>query len=258
MELQLKRPLVFFDIESTGLSPEKDRIVEISLIKVYPDGHEEVRTRRINPECHIPEESTAVHGITDDDVRDCPTFRQVAKSLASMIQGCDIAGYNSNRFDVPLLGEEFIRAGVEVDFSRCRFIDVQTIFHKMERRTLEAAYKFYCEKDLTEAHSAEADTRATLEVLKAQLDRYPEDLQNDVEFLSSFTTQQRNLDLAGRFVYNEKDEVVINFGKHKGTSVAEVLKKEPGYYDWVMKADFPEDTKRHLTRLRFKLASENN
>ena len=258
MELQLKRPLIFFDIESTGLSPEKDRIVEISLIKVYPDGHEEVRTRRINPECHIPEESTAVHGITDDDVRDCPTFRQVAKSLASMIQGCDVAGYNSNRFDVPLLGEEFIRAGVEVDFSRCRFIDVQTIFHKMERRTLEAAYKFYCEKDLTEAHSAEADTRATLEVLKAQLDRYPEDLQNDVEFLSSFTTQQRNLDLAGRFVYNEKDEVVINFGKHKGTPVAEVLKKEPGYYDWVMKADFPEDTKRHLTRLRFKLASENN
>ena len=258
MELQLKRPLVFFDIESTGLSPEKDRIVEISLIKVYPDGHEEVRTRRINPECHIPEESTAVHGITDDDVRDCPTFRQVAKSLASMIQGCDIAGYNSNRFDVPLLGEEFIRAGVEVDFSRCRFIDVQTIFHKMERRTLEAAYKFYCEKNLTEAHSAEADTRATLEVLKAQLDRYPEDLQNDVEFLSSFTTQQRNLDLAGRFVYNEKDEVVINFGKHKGTPVAEVLKKEPGYYDWVMKADFSEDTKQHLTRLRFKLASENN
>ena len=258
MELQLKRPLVFFDIESTGLSPEKDRIVEISLIKVYPDGHEEVRTRRLNPECHIPEESTEVHGITDDDVRDCPTFRQVAKSLASMIQGCDIAGYNSNRFDVPLLGEEFIRAGVEVDFSRCRFIDVQTIFHKMERRTLEAAYKFYCEKDLTEAHSAEADTRATLEVLKSQLDRYPEDLQNDVEFLSSFTTQQRNLDLAGRFVYNEKDEVVINFGKHKGVPVAEVLKKEPGYYDWVMKADFPEDTKRHLTRLRFKLASENN
>ena len=251
MELQLKRPLVFFDIESTGLSPEKDRIVEISLIKVYPDGHEEVRTRRLNPECHIPEESTAVHGITDDDVRDCPTFRQVAKSLASMIQGCDIAGYNSNRFDVPLLGEEFLRADVEVDFSRCRFIDVQTIFHKMERRTLEAAYKFYCDKDLTEAHSAEADTRATLEVLKAQLDRYPEDLQNDVEFLSSFTMQQRNL-------YNEKDEVVINFGKHKGVPVAEVLKKEPGYYDWVMKADFPEDTKRHLTRLRFKLASENN
>ena len=258
MELQLKRPLVFFDIESTGLSPEKDRIVEISLIKVYPDGHEEVRTRRLNPECHIPEESTEVHGITDDDVRDCPTFRQVAKSLASMIQGCDIAGYNSNRFDVPLLGEEFLRADVEVDFSRCRFIDVQTIFHKMERRTLEAAYKFYCDKDLTEAHSAEADTRATLEVLKAQLDRYPEDLQNDVEFLSSFTTQQRNLDLAGRFVYNEKDEVVINFGKHKGTPVAEVLKKEPGYYDWVMKADFSEDTKQHLTRLRFKLASENN
>ena len=258
MELQLKRPLVFFDIESTGLSPEKDRIVEISLIKVYPDGHEEVRTRRLNPECHIPEESTAVHGITDDDVRDCPTFRQVAKSLASMIQGCDIAGYHSNRFDVPLLGEEFIRADVEVDFSRCRFIDVQTIFHKMERRTLEAAYKFYCDKDLTEAHSAEADTRATLEVLKSQLDRYPEDLQNDVEFLSSFTTQQRNLDLAGRFVFNEKNEVVINFGKHKGVPVAEVLKKEPGYYDWVMKADFPEDTKRHLTRLRFKLASENN
>lgn len=258
MELHLKRPLIFFDIESTGLSPEKDRIIEISLIKVYPDGHEEVRTRRLNPECPIPEESTAVHGITDDDVRDCPPFRQVAKSLAAMIQGCDIAGYNSNRFDVPLLGEEFIRAGVDVDFTRCRFVDVQTIFHKMERRTLEAAYKFYCDKVLTDAHSAEADTRATLEVLKAQLDRYPEDLQNDVEFLATFTAQQRNLDLAGRFVYNEKDEVVINFGKHKGTPVADVLKKEPGYYDWVMKADFPEDTKRHLTRLRFKLAAENN
>ncbi len=256
MNLQLKRPLIFFDIESTGLSPEKDRIIEISLIKVYPDGREEVRTRRLNPECPIPPESTEIHGIKDEDVQDCPTFRQVAKSLATMIQGCDIAGYNSNRFDVPMLGEEFLRAGVEVDFTRCRFIDVQTIYHKLERRTLEAAYRFYCNKELTDAHSAEADTRATLEVLKAQLERYPEELQNDVDFLSSFSMQQRNLDLAGRFIYNDKDEVVVNFGKHKGVPVAEVLRKEPGYYDWVMKADFSEDTKRHLMRLRLQLATE--
>ncbi len=256
MNLQLKRPLIFFDIESTGLSPEKDRIIEISLIKVYPDGREEVRTRRLNPECPIPPESTEIHGIKDEDVQDCPTFRQVAKSLATMIQGCDIAGYNSNRFDVPMLGEEFLRAGVEVDFTRCRFIDVQTIYHKLERRTLEAAYRFYCNKELTDAHSAEADTRATLEVLKAQLERYPEELQNDVDFLSSFSMQQRNLDLAGRFIYNDKDEVVVNFGKHKGVPVAEVLRKEPGYYDWVMKADFSEDTKRHLMRLLLQLATE--
>ena len=258
MKLNLKNPLVVFDLETTGLDIVNDRIIQLSFIKVYPDGKEERGDHLINPGRHIPEMITELTGIDDEKVKDAPSFKQISTTLAETFKGCDFAGFNSNRFDVPLLGEEFLRADVEVDFSRCRFIDVQTIFHKMERRTLEAAYKFYCDKDLTEAHSAEADTRATLEVLKAQLDRYPEDLQNDVEFLSSFTMQQRNLDLAGRFVYNEKDEIVINFGKHKGVPVAEVLKKEPGYYDWVMNADFPEDTKRHLTRLRFKLASENN
>ena len=258
MKLNLTKPLIVFDLETTGLDLVNDRVIQISYIKVYPDGKEERENIFVNPGKTIPKEVSMLTGITDTDIADAPTFKSLAASLSEKFKGCDFAGFNSNHFDIPMLAEEFLRAGIDFDFSRCRLIDAQTIFHKMERRTLEAAYKFYCDKDLTEAHSAEADTRATLEVLKAQLDRYPEDLQNDVEFLSSFTMQQRNLDLAGRFVYNEKDEVVINFGKHKGVPVAEVLKKEPGYYDWVMKADFPEDTKRHLTRLRFKPASENN
>ena len=192
MKLNLKRPIVFLDLETTGVDPAKDRIVEISLVKVMPDGTQEVKTRRLNPEMHIPEAASAVHGIHDEDVADCPTFREISKSLWSYISGCDFAGYNSNKFDIPVLVEEFLRAGVDVDMDKCRFIDVQNIFHRMEQRTLVAAYKFYCGKDLTQAHSAEADTLATYEVLKAQLDRYDE-LQNDVEFLSEFSTRSKEL-----------------------------------------------------------------
>ncbi|KGN99139.1 DNA polymerase III subunit epsilon [Porphyromonas gingivicanis] len=257
MKLALNRPIIFFDIESTGLSPVKDRIVEISLLKVYPDGREESKTRRINPECPIPPETTAIHGISDDDVKDCPTFRQIAKSLASEFVGCDIAGYNSNRFDIPMLAEEFIRAGVEINLGQYRFVDVQNIFHKMEQRTLEAAYRFYCNEELKDAHSAEADTRATYEVLKAQLDRYPDQLQNNIEFLAQFSQQNRNVDLAGRIILNDKSEPIINFGKHKGRSVQEVLLQEPGYYGWILGSDFPEDTKKHFTRLYLEATRKN-
>ncbi len=257
MNLSLTRPIIFFDIESTGLSPVKDRIVEISLLKVFPDGKEESKTRRLNPECPIPPEVTAVHGISDEDVKDCPTFRQIAKSLAAEFVGCDIAGYNSNRFDIPMLAEEFIRAGVEINLAQYRFIDVQNIFHKMEQRTLEAAYKFYCNADLTQAHSAEADTRATYEVLKAQLDRYPDQLQNDVAFLSQFSQQNKNVDLAGRIILNDKNEPTINFGKHKGRLVHDVLLSEPGYYGWILGSDFSEDTKKHFTRLYLEATRKN-
>lgn len=257
MKLALNRPIIFFDIESTGLSPVKDRIVEISLLKVYPDGREESKTRRINPECPIPPETTAIHGISDDDVKDCPTFRQIAKSLASEFVGCDIAGYNSNRFDIPMLAEEFIRAGVDINLGQYRFVDVQNIFHKMEQRTLEAAYRFYCNEELKDAHSAEADTRATYEVLKAQLDRYPDQLQNNIEFLAQFSQQNRNVDLAGRIILNDKSEPIINFGKHKGRSVQEVLLQEPGYYGWILGSDFPEDTKKHFTRLYLEATRKN-
>ncbi len=252
MELNLKRPIVFFDIESTGVEPARDHIVEISLIKVHPNGDEEVKTRRINPGVHIPEASTAIHGITDQDVADCPTFPQVANSLAEFIKCADLAGYNSNKFDIPMLVEEFMRAGVEIDLSGKRFVDVQNIFHKMEQRTLAAAHKFYCGTEIENAHSAEADIRATLAVLKAQLDRYPEELKNDVEFLADFSRMSRNVDFAGRIALNERDVPVFNFGKHKGRPVAEVLATEPSYYNWMMNGDFPMETKQVLTRLRIE------
>lgn len=248
MELNLKRPIVFFDLETTGINITKDRIVEISVLKVMPDGSVTERTRRINPEMHIPEEATAVHHITDEDVANEPTFRQVAKSLAEMFKGSDIAGYNSNRFDVPMLDEEFRRAGVDFDFSACRMVDVQTIYHKKEPRTLEAAYRFYCNAPLDGAHSANADTRATYEVLKAQLDRYP-DIPNDIEKLSEFTSFTRNVDLIGRLVYNDKRQEVINFGKYKGRLASEVLATDTGYYGWIMGGDFPENTKAAFTRI---------
>ena len=229
-----------------------DRIVELSLIKVYPNGDEEVKSRRLNPEMPIPPQATAIHHITDEDVKDAPTFKQIAKDLARIFEGCDVAGFNSNRFDIPLLEEEFLRAGVDFDFSKRRFIDVQTIFHKMEQRTLVAAYKFYCHKDLNDAHSAEADTRATYEVLKAQLDHYPT-LQNDVAFLSEFSTQNKNVDLAGRMIYNENKVEVFNFGKHKGKPVEEVLRNEPSYYGWMMQGEFPLNTKKVLTRIKLRM-----
>ena len=256
MKLKLKRPIVFFDLETTGVDTSKDRIVEISLVKVMPDGEEIVRTRKLNPQMHIPESSTAIHGITDEDVKDCPTFAQVAKSLAEFLSGCDFGGFNSNRFDLPILVEEFMRAGVDVNFKRRKFIDVQNIFHKKEQRTLVAAYKFYCDKDLTDAHSAEADTMATYEVLQAQLDRYP-DLEPDVDSLAEYSARGETVDYAGRIVYDEKGVEVFGFGKYKGRSVTEIFAMEPSYYDWMMKGDFPLYTKKVITELRFREKNEN-
>ena len=262
MQLNLKRPLVFFDIESTGLNIATDRIVEISIVKVSPTAPGQpndvmVKTRRINPGMPIPPEAQAVHGISDDDVKDCPRFSQIAKSLAQMLQGCDIAGYNSNKYDIPLLAEEFLRAGVDFDFRKRNLIDVQNIFHKKEQRTLKAAYKFYCGQNLDNAHSAEADTMATYEVLEAQLDRYGADeeepLQNDVEYLSKYSTNSRFVDYAGRMILNEQDEPVFNFGKHKGRLVREVLAHEPSYYNWIMEGDFTLDTKQQLSQIKLSM-----
>lgn len=255
MSLKLDRPIVFFDLETTGTNIGDDRIVEISYIKVYPDGREESGTRRINPGRPIPAEATAVHHISDEDVKDEPRFEQVAQALSEVFTNVDIAGFNSNRFDVPLLVEEFLRAGVNIDFSNCRFVDVQTIYHKMEQRTLSAAYRFYCDKNLEDAHSAQADTRATYEVLLAQLERY-DTLQNDINFLSQFSTHTRNVDFAGRIVYNDKDVPVFNFGKYKGMPVAEVLLRDSGYYSWMMQGDFPLNTKNVITNIY--LRSRNN
>ena len=251
MQLNLKNPIVFFDLETTGVDTSRDRIVEISTVKVFPNGEKEVKTRRLNPEMHIPEEATAVHGITDEDVANEPPFRAIAKSLAAYLEGCDFGGFNSNKFDVPVLMEEFLRAGVNVDFKNRKFIDVQNIFHKMEQRTLEAAYKFYCDKALDNAHSAEADTMATYEVLMAQLNRYPE-LQNDVAYLADFSARGQSADYAGRILYNEKGEEVFGFGKYKGRSVADVFREEPSYYSWMMNGDFPLYTKKVITEIRLR------
>ncbi|MDR3261844.1 MAG: 3'-5' exonuclease [Tannerella sp.] len=257
MQLNLANPIVFFDLETTGINISKDRIVEISILKVFPNGKEESKTRRINPEMPIPPESTKIHGITDEDVKDCPTFKEIAKSLAALIEGCDLAGFNSNRFDIPLLAEEFLRSGADIDLNKRKFVDVQTIFHKMEQRTLSAAYKFYCEKDLDNAHSAEGDTKATYEVLKAQLDRYP-DLQNEIKYLSEFSSFTNNVDFAGRMIYNEKKEEVINFGKYKGRLVTEVLRNDPSYYAWIMNGDFSLNTKKILTEIRLRAIQGKN
>lgn len=255
MNLNLKNPLIVFDIESTGLDVSKDRIVEISIIKVGVDGSEEVRTRRINPEMPIPAQSTAVHGIHDEDVKDCPTFKEIAKNLAVYMDGCDLAGYNSVKFDLPLLAEEFLRAGVEIDLRKRKMVDVQNIFHRMEQRTLVAAYKFYCDKALENAHSAEADTWATYEVLKSQLDKYSE-LKNDIAFLAEFSTRTKNVDYAGRIVLDDKDQPVFNFGKYKNRSVKEIFAMEPSYYSWMMNGDFTLDTKRVLTEIRLSMMND--
>lgn len=250
MKLNLSKPIIFFDLETTGVNFQTDRIVEISYIKVNPNGSEESRTIRVNPGCPIPAEATAVHHITDADVAGERQFKDIARELARTFQGCDIGGFNSNRFDLPLLMEEFLRAGVDdFDLSHSRLIDVQTIFHKMEQRTLVAAYKFYCGKDLTEAHSANADTRATYEVLMAQLDRYPEALKNDMDFLASFSVQKRPVDVAGRLVYDEQGRETFNFGKHRGKPVDEVFAADPNYCDWIQKSDFSANTKQVVLRL---------
>lgn len=252
MELALKNPIIFFDLETTGTNILRDRIVEISYIKVMPSGNETERTLRINPGMPIPAEATAIHHITDDDVKNAPPFKLVAQELANVFLGCDIAGFNSNRFDVPMLMEEFLRAGVNIDLSRRKFVDVQTIFHKMEQRTLIAAYKFYCGKDLTEAHSANADTRATYEVLKAQLDHYPS-LKNDIAFLSDFSSQNKNVDLMGRIIYNEAGKEVFNFGKYKGQLVEDVFRRDIGYYSWMMQGEFPANTKQVITNIKLRM-----
>ena len=244
-------PVLVEEFLRAGVDTAKDRIVEISMVKVMPDGEQIVKTRKLNPGIHIPAEATAIHGITDEDVRDCPTFAQVAKSLEQFIRGCDFGGFNSNRFDLPVLVEEFLRAGVDVDFKRRRFVDVQNIFHKKEQRTLVAAYKFYCDKDLEDAHSAEADTLATYEVLMAQLERYP-DLENDIDKLAEFSTRGEAADYAGRILFNEKGEEVFGFGKYKGRPVAEVFRAEPSYYAWMMNGDFPLYTKKVITEIRMR------
>lgn len=256
MKLNLKRPIVFLDLETTGVDPAKDRIVEISLVKVFPNGDEEIKTRRVNPGMPIPAEASAIHGIYDGDVKDEPKFEQLAKSLAAYVDGCDLAGYNSNRFDIPVLAEEFLRAGVDVDLKKRKFVDVQNIFHKKEQRTLVAAYKFYCEKDLEGAHSAEADTLATYEVLKAQLDRYP-DLENDIDFLSEYTAHNQCADYAGRILYDKDGVEVFGFGKYKGRPVADVFREEPSYYSWMMNGDFPKYTQKVITEIRLREAALN-
>lgn len=252
MKLNLKRPIVFFDLETTGVDTAKDRIVEISMVKVGVDGQKQVKTRRINPEMPIPAEATAVHGITDEDVKGEPTFKQIAKSLAQFIEGCDFGGFNSNRFDLPVLVEEFMRAGVDVDFKRRKYVDVQNIFHKKEQRTLVAAYKFYCDKDLENAHSAEADTLATYEVLEAQIERYG-DIGDTIEELAAFSTHNETVDFAGRIALNDKGEEVFTFGKYKGRSVAEIFDKEPSYYSWLINGDFPQYTKKIFTEIYVRL-----
>ena len=254
MKLQLTRPIVFFDIEATGLNVASDRIVELCYIKLFPNGEELVNTLRFNPQKHISAEASAVNGIFDEDVKNCPTFKEESQKLFEIFQGADLAGYNSNHFDIPLLVEEFIRADKNLEISKAKFVDVQTIFHKMERRDLTAAYKFYCHKDLTAAHTAEADTRATLEVLEAQLDRYDDILKNNIPFLSEFTTTNRNVDLAGRIVYNDQNEEIINFGKYRGKLVSEVLRRDPGYFAWIMQGDFTQNTKQTFMRLKLKTA----
>lgn len=267
MELSLSNPIIFFDLETTGTNIQSDRIVEISCVKVYPNGKEETKSRRINPEMHIPEEATAVHHISDEDVKNEPTFRQIAKSMKQFFEGCDLAGFNSNKFDVPLLVEEFHRAGLDLDLSKRKLVDVQNIYHKLEPRTLVAAYKYYCNKDLEAgievdgqevcAHSAVADVAATYEVLKAQLDKYPDVLNNDIASLAEFSKRGNYLDFAGRFAYNENNEVVVNFGKYKGRLLTDVFRTDPSYYDWMQRGDFAYDTKHKLAQLYLEFKQAN-
>jgi len=273
MKLNLQKPLVIFDLETTGLDIVKERIIQLSYIKVYPDGREVRGNELINPEKPIPAEVVELTGISNDDVKDKPTFKQIAAKICEVFTGSDIAGFNSNHFDIPLLAEEFLRAGIDFDFSKCRLIDVQTIFHKMERRNLAAAYKFYCGRKMEddfEAHRADQDTEATYRVLQSQLDCYTEEhqrslgedptdrvLANDMQVLSDFSKVNDNVDFAGRIVWaevNGKRTEVFNFGKHKGVPVADVLRFDPGYYSWILGGDFTYNTKQVLTRIRLREA----
>ncbi len=246
-QLTLKRPIIFFDLETTGTDHAKDRIIEFALVKLNPDGSREKMVKRVNPGMPIPAETTAIHGISDEDVKDCVPFKNIAKQVYDWMKGCDLGGYNSNKFDIPMLAEEFLRAGINVDFTERSMVDVQQVFFKMESRTLSAAYKFYCQKELENAHSAEADIDATIEILEAQLDRY-ENLDNDVKALHEFTNANEFVDYARRMVLKD-GEPIFNFGKHKGKKVEDVFTKEPQYYDWMMQADFPLHTKQKISEI---------
>ncbi len=246
--LNLTRPIAFIDLETTGVNLSSDRIVEIAIIKVLPDGERQVKRKLINPEKPIPKETTDIHGITDEMVKDAPTFKQAGNEIKQYLENCDLGGYNSNRFDIPMLMEEFLRAGMEVDLSNRRMIDVQHIFYSMEPRTLTAAYKFYCQKELVNAHSAENDVQATIDVLLAQVDRY-KNLGNSIDTILEVIGEEKIVDYARRFSFDEKGREIFNFGKFKGRPVADVLKSEPQYYDWMMKGDFPLHTKKKLTEL---------
>ena len=251
MELNLRKPLVVLDLETTGVSIASDRIVEFSALKVSPGGAEEWLSMRLNPGIPISPEATRVHGITDADVANEPHFRDVARRIAAFLEGCDLAGFNSMKFDIPILCEEFLRVNVDFNPARHRYVDVQVIFHKKEQRTLSAAYKFYCDKELENAHSSKADAAATYEILKAQLDRYP-DLENDIDRLSSFSAFNNNADLAGRIIFNEQGQEVFNFGKHRGKPVEQVFREEPSYYSWMMNGDFPLNTKQVITAIKVR------
>lgn len=251
MELKLNRPICFFDLETTGIDVAKDRIVEISILKVYPNGNKESKTWLVNPGMSIPAQSTAVHGITNEKVANEPKFNELAPHIYNMIKDSDLAGFNSDRFDIPLLAEELLRAEIDFDMKNRVSVDVQTIFHKKEERTLSAAYKFYCGQSLENAHSAAADTNATYEILLSQLDRY-EDLENDIKALSEYTTRKKSVDFAGFIALNEEGKEIFTFGKHKGVLVDDVLDKEPGYYGWIQNADFPLYTKKVLTALKLR------
>lgn len=264
MELNLGKPIIFFDLETTGINVAKDRIVEIACIKIYPDGKEETLEQRINPEMHIPAETSEIHGIYDEDVKFKPTFKEFVSELLQFIGNADLAGYNSNRFDVPLLVEEILRVGADIDMKSRKMLDVQNIFMRMEQRTLSAAHKFYLNEELVDAHSALADTTATYKVLKAQLDRYngveftdrggeiSKPVVNDISVLSEFSSFNKNADLMGQIIFDENNEEIFNFGKYKGRIVSEVFEREPQYYEWMMKADFPKYTKKILTAIKLR------
>ena len=251
MKLQLAKPLCFFDLETTGTNISKDRIVEIAILKLHPDGTQEKMEKLINPEIQIPPEVSEIHGITNEMVVNAPTFKEESHIIYGFLKGCDLAGFNSDRFDIPLLVEELLRAEVSFDFKNVKTVDVQTIFHKMEARTLSAALKFYCEEELKDAHSAQADTKATHDVLLAQLDRY-DDLEPNIDFLNKFSTRRKTADFAGFVVFDKSNEMCFGFGKHKGQKVTDILEKEPGYFGWVLNADFPRYTKKVLTEIRLK------
>jgi DNA polymerase III subunit epsilon len=251
LHLNLKRPIAFLDLETTGINVTSDRIVELSVLKISPNGKEEWMSTRVNPEMPIPPKTTAIHGITDADVVSSPIFREVAKNLAAFLEGCDLAGFNAIKFDIPVLAEEFLRTNIDFNFRKRKYIDVQVIFHKKEQRTLAAAYQFYCNKPLVDAHSSKADTAATYEVLKSQLDRY-DDLENDVEKLADFSSFNTNVDFAGRIILDENGVEIFNFGKHKGKAVSVVFNEEPAYYSWMMNGDFPLYTKKVLTEIKLR------